>query len=187
MGSCRLFVRREIAKECVLIQTCHRVEIYCMIHLADRDQAIKKILKIWSTRTGVSSDIVAKLAQLYYEKEAMEHLFYLTSGLESMVLGEDQILGQVRKAFSNARKRGTTGQLLDKVLAKAIKVGKLVRTRTKINEGSVSISSAAVDLASSELGDLKYRRSFDHWRWRGWNTCSRSIEESWGFLHGNCQ
>jgi glutamyl-tRNA reductase len=147
-----------IAQECVLIQTCHRVEIYGTLLGPNKDESVKKILKIWSTSAGVSSDIVAKLAQLYYEKEAMGHLFNLSSGLESMVIGEDQIIGQVRKAFLTARKRGTTGQLLDKVFSKAINVGKVVRTRTKINEGSVSVSSAAVDLASSELGDLKSRR-----------------------------
>ncbi|MGD0405047.1 MAG: glutamyl-tRNA reductase [Candidatus Bathyarchaeia archaeon] len=148
----------KIAQECVLIQTCHRVEIYCKLNTPDRDEAIKQILKKWSTITGVSSDIIAKLAQLYYEKKAMEHLFYLTSGLESMVLGEDQIIGQVRKAFLAARKHGSTGQLLDKVFMKALNTGKLVRTRTKINEGSVSISSAAVDLASNKLGDLKSKK-----------------------------
>jgi len=75
-----------------------------------------------------------------------------------MVLGEDQIIGQVRKAFLAARKHGSTGQLLDKVFMKALNTGKLVRTRTKINEGSVSISSAAVDLASNKLGDLKSKK-----------------------------
>jgi glutamyl-tRNA reductase len=146
----------KIAEECVLIQTCHRVEIYCMLAVSDQDKSIKQLLKIWSTRTGISSDIISRLAQLYREKEAVEHLFYLTSGLESMVLGEDQIIGQVRKAFLAARKRGSTGQVLDRVFMKAINIGKRVRTETKINEGSVSISSAAVDLASSELGDLKF-------------------------------
>jgi glutamyl-tRNA reductase len=98
------------------------------------------------------------LATPFYEKEAMEHLFYLTSGLESMVLGEDQIIGQVRKTFLEARKRGTTGQVLNKVFMKAMNVGKRVRTETKVNKGSVSISSAAVDLASSELGDLNSKK-----------------------------
>jgi glutamyl-tRNA reductase len=152
-----LFSKR-IMQECVLLQTCHRVEIYCVLAVPDRDKAISEILKIWSTRTGVSSDIISKLATPFYEKEAMEHLFYLTSGLESMVIGEDQIIGQVRKAFLEARTRGSTGQLLNRVFMKALNIGKQVRTKTKINEGSVSISSAAVDLASSELGDLKSKK-----------------------------
>jgi glutamyl-tRNA reductase len=148
----------KIAQECVLIQTCHRVEIYCMIPSQDRDDAIRRLVKIWSTTTGVSSDIVEKLAQSYHEKEALEHLFYLTSGLESMVLGEDQILGQVRRAYLDARKSGLTGRVLERIFLKALRVGKRVRTQTKINEGSVSISSAAVELAFTQLGDLKLKR-----------------------------
>jgi glutamyl-tRNA reductase len=93
-----------------------------------------------------------------YEKEAMKHLFFLTSGLDSMVIGEDQIIGQVRKSFLEARAWGSTGQMLDRVFMKALNIGRQVRTKTKINEGSVSISSAAVDLASSELGDLKSKK-----------------------------
>jgi glutamyl-tRNA reductase len=148
----------KITQECVLLQTCHRVEIYCIVSASDRDEAAKQILKLWSIKTGVSSDIITKLARLYFEKEAMEHLFFLACGLQSMVLGEDQILGQVRAAFSAARKHGTTGQLLDRVFMKAINVGKRVRTETRINEGSVSISSAAVALAASELGDLTSKK-----------------------------
>lgn len=148
----------KIAQECVLLQTCHRIEIYCVFVVPDRDTAIKQILKIWSTMTGVSSDVIFKLTQTYCEKEAMEHLFYLTSGLESMVLGEDQIIGQVRKAFLAAIKCGSTGQVLQRVFKKAINVGRRVRTKTEINKGSVSISSAAVDLASSELCDLKFKK-----------------------------
>jgi glutamyl-tRNA reductase len=144
-----------IAQECVLLQTCHRVEIYFVPAVPNRDKAISEMLKIWSIKTGVSSDIISKLARPFYEREVMQHLFYLASGLESMVIGEDQIIGQVRKAFLEARARGSTGQLLDRVFMKALNIGRQVRTKTKINEGSVSISSAAVDLASGELGDLK--------------------------------
>jgi glutamyl-tRNA reductase len=147
-----------IAQECVLLQTCHRVEIYCVPAVPYRDKAISEMLKIWSTKTGVSSDIISKLATPFYEREAMEHLFYLTSGLESMVIGEDQIIGQVRKAFQAAKAFGSTGQLLDKMFMKALNIGRQVRSKTRINEGSVSISSAAVDLASSELGDLKSKK-----------------------------
>lgn len=148
----------KIVQECVLLQTCHRIEFYSVLAVPYRDRATKQILKIWSDTTGVSSDIIAKLAQLHCEKEAIRHLFHLTSGLDSMVLGEDQIIGQVRKAFLASKKRGKTGIVLDKMFSKAINVGKRVRTETKINEGSISVSSAAVDLVSSELGDLESKK-----------------------------
>jgi glutamyl-tRNA reductase len=116
------------------------------------------VLRIWSTTSGVSSDIVDRLAKTYEEREAVEHLFFLASGLESMVLGEDQVLGQLHKAFLKAKERGTSGIVLDAIFLKAIKVGRRIRTETRINEGSVSISSAAVELAETELGDLKSKK-----------------------------
>jgi glutamyl-tRNA reductase len=147
-----------IVKECVILQTCHRVEIYCTIPSQDKDNAIKQVQKVWSTTAGVSLDIISKFAKIYCEREAIEHLFFLASGLESMILGEAQILGQVRTAFLAAKKRGTSGSLLDQVFMKAINVGKRIRTETKINVGSVSVSSAAVDLAENELGDLTSKK-----------------------------
>jgi glutamyl-tRNA reductase len=147
-----------IVKECVTLQTCHRVEVYCIIAVQDKDNAIRQMQKNWSTNTGVSFDIINKFAKIYLEKEAMKHLFFLASGLESMILGEDQILGQVRASFLAAKKHGTTGAMLERVFMKAINVGKRVRTETKINEGSVSISSAAVDLAVKEFGDLSSKK-----------------------------
>ena len=147
-----------IAKECVMLQTCNRIEIYCKFPSLDKDNAEKQVMKVWSTVTGVSFDIIIKLVKLYYDRDVMEHLFFLASGLESMVIGEDQILGQVRSAFYKARELGTSGPILDRVFMKAISIGRRVRTETRINEGSVSIGSAAVDLAGSELGDLTSKK-----------------------------
>ena len=82
------------------------------------------------------------------------HLLRMTSGLESMIVGEDQILGQVKDAKAKAVKNHNCGKVLDTVFTKAIHVGQVVRNKTNINKGSVSIGSAAVDLAESHLGDL---------------------------------
>jgi glutamyl-tRNA reductase len=130
------------------------VEIYCLLEDAGKDDAIKRVLKFWSTKTGVSLDLIEKAIRVYHGKEALKHLFYLASGLESLVLGEDQILGQVRTAYVKAKNSGTSGLFLDKAFMKAVNIGRRVRTETKINEGSVSVSSAAVDLAAKQLGNL---------------------------------
>lgn len=140
--------------ECVILQTCHRVEIYCIVADSAKDNVVNKVLKIWSVKAGVSLDVLSKTVEVYEGKEALTHLFFLASGLESMVLGEDQILGQVRSAYVKAKKLGSTGLVLDKVFMKAVNVGRRVRTETAINEKSVSISSVAVDLAEKEIGDL---------------------------------
>jgi glutamyl-tRNA reductase len=141
-------------EECVLLQTCHRVEIFCVLHDANKEETVKQILKLWSTKTGVSIDLINKTVSFYKGRDALLHLFRLASGLESMVLGEDQVLGQVRAAYLAARKNGTVGLIFDKTFMKAINIGRRIRTETRIDKGSVSISSAAVDLAAKELGDL---------------------------------
>jgi glutamyl-tRNA reductase len=150
---------RDLAKECILIQTCHRVEIYCSLQDKSKDAIINQILKAWSSRAGVSLDIINKAIEIYQGTEAIAHLFYLASGLESMVMGEDQILGQVRTAYVEAKKNGTAKLVLSMVFMKAINIGRKVRTETKINEGSVSISSAAVDLAEKQLGSLASKKA----------------------------
>ena len=92
---------------------------------------------------------------IQYNDEAVLHLFRMTSGLESMIIGEDQILGQTKDARTKAIKEDHCGEKLDTVFTKAIHVGQVVRNKTKINQGSISIGSAAVDLAEEHLGDLK--------------------------------
>jgi len=82
------------------------------------------------------------------------HLFRMTSGLESMIVGEDQILGQIKNSKQTSDKEGHCGKVLDTLFTKAIHVGQAVRRKTKINRGSVSIGSAAVDLAEERIGDL---------------------------------
>jgi glutamyl-tRNA reductase len=83
------------------------------------------------------------------------HLLRLACGLESMIIGEDQILGQIKDLYQVAKNLGTTGRLLDTAFSKAIQVGKRVRTETEINRGALSIASASVDLAEETVGDLK--------------------------------
>ena len=90
-----------------------------------------------------------------YGESAVMHLLRMTSGLESMIVGEDQILGQVKDAKYNADKNHHCGRALDAVFTKAIHVGQVVRNKTNINKGSVSIGSAAIDLAEKHLGSLE--------------------------------
>ena len=150
----QMLCSEKIVKECVVLQTCHRVEVYCVLHDMNKEETTNRMIKFWSTISGVSFDLIRKEIRLHYGRDAFSHLFYLASGLESMVLGEDQILGQVRTAYNRAKNSGTVGLILGKAFMKAINIGRKVRTETKINEGSVSISSAAVDLAAKELGNL---------------------------------
>ena len=90
-----------------------------------------------------------------YGQSAVMHLLRMTSGLESMIIGEDQILGQVKDAKHKAVKDRHCGKILDAIFTKAIHVGQVVRNKTNINKGSVSIGSAAIDLAEKYIGDLE--------------------------------
>ena len=93
-----------------------------------------------------------------FDDYAMEHLLRLSSGLESMIIGEDQILGQIKDAQKRSVKDGCCGKVLQTIFTKAVHVGQVVRKKTKINEGSLSIGSAAVELAESVHGDLKCKK-----------------------------
>jgi glutamyl-tRNA reductase len=127
-------------QEYLKINTCNRAEVYL-------------VLGECSIENLNCDDFVIES-----EDDAMEHLLRLSSGLESMILGEDQILGQIKDAQKRSIKEGCSGQVLQTIFTKAVHVGQVVRKKTKINEGSLSIGSAAVELAESVHGDLKCKK-----------------------------
>jgi glutamyl-tRNA reductase len=155
----RAFCKEGMLQECVVLQTCHRVEVYGLAQDSIKNGSVNRILKYWSAKVGVSYDVLSRVYEFYEGREALAHLFSLAAGLKSMVVGEDQILGQVRTAYVKAKKLGSVGHVLDRTFMKAVNTGRRVRSETKINEGSVSVSSAAVDLAAKELGGLESVRA----------------------------
>ena len=126
-------------KEYIEINTCNRYEYF--LYTDDYNE--------------LDLDCENEYVIIQYSDEAVLHLFRMTSGLESMIIGEDQILGQVKDAKRKSEREGHCGKKLDAVFTKAIHVGQVVRNKTKINQGSISIGSAAVDLAEEHLGDLQ--------------------------------
>lgn len=134
----------ELVYECVILKTCNRAEIYIV------SEKGSSVLFNFSKAIGVETRIV----EFHDHEESLDHLLRLSCGLESMIVGEDQILGQIRDAYNLAVKKKTISRVLDTAFTKAIQVGKRARTETRINEGSVSIGSAAVELAEDTLGGL---------------------------------
>ena len=126
--------------EFVEISTCNRKEYYLHSENISFDEELL---------SHENQNIVIE-----YGDASVMHLLRMTSGLESMIVGEDQILGQVKDAKAKASKNHHCGKFLDLIFTKAIHVGQVVRNKTNINKGSVSIGSAAVDLAEKHLGDL---------------------------------
>ncbi len=129
-------------KECAILSTCNRTEVYTV------------------GQAELGSLIEAPPEHLYrYEgQQAVEHLFSVSSGLDSMVLGENQILSQVRSAYESARQAASTGPTLDRLFPWAVRVGKRARSQTRICQGASSVSAAAVELAKKIFGDLSGRR-----------------------------
>lgn len=136
--------------EAVILSTCNRTEIYAVTSTND-DACMKNFLN------DLTGGDVENFLYEYEGENCIRHLFNVASSLDSLILGEGQILSQVKDAYTIAKSAGTTNTVLNTLFNKAIAVGKLVRTDTRIAYNSVSISSAAVDLAAKKLGGLKNR------------------------------
>jgi glutamyl-tRNA reductase len=128
--------------EYIYLKTCNRAEFYLI-----SDQLKEEDLSLDLSNFAVESD-----------KDALQHLLRLASGLESMIIGEDQILGQIKDARKRGLKEGCMGPVLRTIFTKAVHVGQVVRKNTRINQGSTSIGTAAVKLAESVHGDLKCKK-----------------------------
>ena len=139
--------------ECVILQTCNRVEVFA----ASKSPNQAGLLDQWAQAAGLSGKDLASI-ELSAGKDAMMHLLKLASGLDSLVVGEDQILGQVRRAFEFSKSNRYAGSNLAVVFDRALKVGSRVRNATGINKGNVSIASIAVNLADEYFDDLKAKK-----------------------------
>lgn len=137
--------------EAMVVSTCNRVEIYAV---AGGSFAPERVLPTLADLQRAAGDDVLEHAFVRAAGDAARHIFRVTASLESLVVGEPQILGQVKDAFDRARDNGAVGPVLDRCLSLAFKSAKRVRTDTEIARGAANISSVAVDLARSIFGEL---------------------------------
>lgn len=137
--------------EAVVVSTCNRVEFYAASICPER--ALHGIRTYLSDRAGID-------APLYHHDtpRSVRHLFRVASGLDSMVLGETEILGQVKQAYASAADAGATARTLNKLFQRAFRVAKAVRSDTQITRGATSVGAVAVELAGKIFGDLANRR-----------------------------
>ena len=148
-------VAREFVSEAVILSTCHRIEVYVV---AERFHGgVQDIRHFLSELAFVAPEDFSDDLYTYYDDAAAAHLFVVASGLDSVVLGESQILGQVRDAWDRARAEGAAGSRLSALFRHALEVGKRARTETAISRGVTSLSQAAVAMASDRLGTLAGR------------------------------
>jgi len=149
----RKLMTYEGIRESLIVSTCNRVEIYACVQ--DSATGVDRIKQFISDYHGLSRESLEQALYVYPDAQGVRHTFRMASSLDSMVVGEAQILGQLKDAFDIALKTKTTSTILNKLIKKAISVAKRVRTETKLAEGAVSISTAAVELAKKIFGDLE--------------------------------
>lgn len=137
--------------EAVVLRTCNRVEVYAA---SEKRISTDDIARCLAREIDPGPSDYAPAFYRYEEEKCTQHLFRVTSGLDSMVVGESEILGQTKKAYEAARMSNAVGPYLHRLFQRAFRVAKLVRTHTDINRGLVSVGSVAVDLAQRIFGNL---------------------------------
>jgi glutamyl-tRNA reductase len=138
---------------CAVLSTCNRSEIY--VATTDVELGTQGVFEFLQENCGVALTENKDYLYRHVLYDAVKHLFRVAAGLDSMILGETQILGQVREAYEHACEYGATNNVLNTLFQQAISVGKKVRTETKIDQNAVSVSYAAVELARSFYGELQ--------------------------------
>ena len=144
-------VRQAGCAEALLLTTCNRVEVYAV---SDKPVSTNEITRCLAAATDHNVYTEAPPFYRYEDNKCVQHLFRVASGLDSMVVGESEILGQAKKAYESARTTGAVGPYLHRLFQRAFRVAKQVRTHTDIARGAVSVSSVAVELAQRIFGKL---------------------------------
>lgn len=145
----------EEVREAVVISTCNRTEVYVVV--GDPVRAESDVLGMLARRAGIRPTELAEAIYSPRNCDAARQLYRVTAGLESMIVGEAEIQGQVKRSFEAALREGATGPLSNRLFAAALTTGKRVRSETGIGSSRVSVPSVAVDLAQDVLGDLSER------------------------------
>ena len=190
-NACSTFKKNSSVSECVIIQTCNRIELFA----TSDNHNVDEIKSTWASLTGLEDDAFKDTLEVCENKDAYEHLLKLTSGLESLVVGEEQILGQIKESISAARKVNASGKRLNKLFERSIKIGTRIRNSTGIGRGGISLGSMAVKLAEENVDDIKSKHVLligtgeaatmvaKSLKKRGYafNVTSRTLERSVGF------
>lgn len=148
------FKKHSGLEECVIVQTCNRIEIFGKAKNPDYE----KIKKTWASLAGLEENSFQENMELSEDIEAVHHLLKLTSGLDSMVVGEEQILGQIKNSITSARTTKASGRHLNTLFDKAIRIGTRIRNSTGISQGGISVGSMAVKLAEENIDELKSKK-----------------------------
>jgi len=144
-----------LVTEAMLLSTCNRVEVYAVVDAFHG--GLSAIGQVLADRSGMSMGDITKHAYVRYSEAAVEHLFAVASGLDSAVIGEQQVLGQVRRAYANAEANRTVGRVLHDLSQRALAVGKRVHSETSIDAAGASVVSVALGIAAGRLSGIAGR------------------------------
>ncbi|AKS30591.1 glutamyl-tRNA reductase [Mycolicibacterium goodii] len=142
-------LQSSLVTEAMVLSTCNRVEVYAVVEAFHGGLSV--IGQVLAERSGMSLNDLTKYAYVRYAEAAVEHLFAVTSGLDSAVVGEQQVLGQVRRAYATAEANHTVGRTLHELAQRALSVGKRVHSETGIDAAGASVVSVALGMAESKL------------------------------------
>ncbi len=143
-------LKSSLVTEAMVLSTCNRVEIYAVVEAFHGGLAV--IGQVLAEHSGMSLGDLTKYAYVRYAEAAVEHLFAVTSGLDSVVIGEQQVLGQVRRAYATAESNQTVGRTLHELAQRSLSVGKRVHSETGIDAAGASVVSVALEMAAARLG-----------------------------------
>lgn len=146
---------REHAREGIILSTCNRTEVYAVVEAAADEAVAAPLFRFLAESCRASDHDLAASTVVRVERDAIAHLFRVASGLESLVMGEPQILGQVRDALAAARAAGSAGPIVTRLATDALRVGKRARSETEIARNRLTIPHAALSLAATQLGGLR--------------------------------
>ncbi len=151
-------LKQHLQAEVALLSTCNRTELYLAPHVAANPHNVfKQATSLLAASKGLAADLLAKHSYQLHTEQPIRHAYRVASGLDSMVLGEPQILGQLKQAVRTAQEAGTLGTQLQHLFQQSFSVAKQVRSQTGVGAASVSMAAAAVRLAQRIFGDLSQR------------------------------
>ncbi len=150
-------LRSSLVTEAMVLSTCNRVEIYAVVEAFHGGLSV--IGQVLSDHSGMSLQDLTKYAYVRYAEAAVEHLFAVSSGLDSAVVGEQQVLGQVRRAYAAAEANQSVGRTLHELSQRALAVGKRVHSETGIDRAGASVVSVSLDIAERKVGSLAGRHA----------------------------
>jgi glutamyl-tRNA reductase len=148
-------LQSSLVTEAMVLSTCNRVEVYAVVEAFHGGLSV--IGQVLSEHSGMSLQDLTRYAYVRYAEAAVEHLFSVASGLDSAVVGEAQVLGQVRRAYATAETNHTVGRTLHELSQRALSVGKRVHSETGIDSAGASVVSVALDMAEARIGSLAGR------------------------------